>query len=476
MESPKAFISYSWSSPQHRDLIRSYAERLVSDGIDVTLDQWNLSEGHDKYAFMEGMVLDSHITHVLIFSDKQYTEKANERKAGVGTESQIISQEIYNKVKQEKFIPIVCQMQEEGDPYLPVFLKSRIWLDFSTPENVNANWERLLRVLYGKPIYEKPTLGKPPSFLLDDTRPSLPTIGKYNSLREALLSNKPSTEYHRKDFIGTVIAYADSLRIHENINIENADEKVISDFRDLLPLRDQLIDWFSLESNTLQIENFDAMIIKFLERILVLKYKPEEVTQYQNWWYDAPSLFVYELFLYFIAVLIKENKFLSLQNIFSTQYLLPDTEQRPNDFVTYNEFWAHSSVLEHRNQRLKLNRINIIADFIKERATRKDISFQEIMQAELVIFLISLVSNGRAWYPHTLTYAERGKFPFFIRLAQHKFFEQFKIVTGIASADVLRQKFSDGCERHKINSWQITFHMPFLSIPNVMNVAKWDTI
>jgi hypothetical protein len=95
MNNPKAFISYSWSSPGHCDRIRSYAERLVNEGVDVILDQWDLSEGQDKYAFMEKMVTDPSVTHVLIFSDSQYSEKADERKAGVGTESQIISKEIH---------------------------------------------------------------------------------------------------------------------------------------------------------------------------------------------------------------------------------------------------------------------------------------------------------------------------------------------------------------------------------------------
>jgi hypothetical protein len=150
MKPPKVFISYSWSSPKHRDRIRSYAERLITDKVEVTLDQWELSDGRVKYAFIDKMVSDSQITHVLVFSDQQYCEKADAGTAGGGTESQIVTQDIYFNVQQEKFIPIVCQMRENGEPYLPVFLKSRIWIDFSTPEKVDANWGRLLRVLFDK--------------------------------------------------------------------------------------------------------------------------------------------------------------------------------------------------------------------------------------------------------------------------------------------------------------------------------------
>ncbi|MBM4311988.1 MAG: TIR domain-containing protein [Deltaproteobacteria bacterium] len=133
----RVFISYSWSSPVHQRQILQWAEQLVDNGIDVVLDIWDLNEGDDKNAFMERMVTDKTVTHVLVFCDSEYANKADARKAGVGTESQIISQEVYAKVKQTKFIPIVCEFTESGEPWLPTFLKSRIWIDFSTIEAAN---------------------------------------------------------------------------------------------------------------------------------------------------------------------------------------------------------------------------------------------------------------------------------------------------------------------------------------------------
>jgi len=63
---PKIFISYSWTTPTHEDWVINLAERLVSDGIDVVIDKWDLKEGHDKYTFMESMVLSTDIVKVLI--------------------------------------------------------------------------------------------------------------------------------------------------------------------------------------------------------------------------------------------------------------------------------------------------------------------------------------------------------------------------------------------------------------------------
>jgi hypothetical protein len=79
---PKVFISYSWTSQAHQDRVREWAERLVEDGIDVVLDLFDLKEGDDKYAFMERMVTDPNVSHVLLICDKSYAEKGRHSKAG----------------------------------------------------------------------------------------------------------------------------------------------------------------------------------------------------------------------------------------------------------------------------------------------------------------------------------------------------------------------------------------------------------
>ena len=478
---PKAFISYSWSSPGHCDLVRSYAERLVNDGVDTLLDQWDLSEGQDKYAFMEKMVTGPAVSHVIIFSDQTYAQKADKREAGVGTESQIISKGVYEKVDQKKFIPVVCQRGEDGEPSLPAFLKSRIWIDFSTPESVNENWEKLLRALYGKPIHEKPSLGKPPSYLVsEEGRPALPTIGKYNSLRNALMESKPTVPFCRNDFLDAAIGYADALRIRERPeDLDNFDERVLQDLHMLLPLRDQLVDWLLLEARLPDTQELETLLVEFLERILGLKYKPPELNSWNDAWFDAHGIFVYEMFLYVVAVLVKADRPQLIHEVLTTHYILPDSEARRNrDFGTFEEFYTYSHRLKNRNERLNLRRISPIADLIKERATCSDIPFRDVMQAELVILLAAILSDEVKWYPHTLVYSDRGgtRFPLFVRAAQHKNFERLKIITGVDSGDELRQKFKEGSERHGINRWTNRVFHADVSFWNSMNMDALDTI
>ena len=452
---PKAFISYSWSSPGHCDLIRSYAERLTGDGVDVVLDQWDLSEGQDKYHFMEKMVTDSSVTHVLVFSDQKYAAKADARKAGVGTESQIMSKEIYDKVDQKKFIPIVCERNPDGEPYLPAFFHPRISIDFSTPEKVNEHWEKLVRAIYGKPLHVKPELGATPSYILvDEPGLALPTIGKFETLKQATLSDKSTVSLHRKDFLNSTFQFIDSTRIIEDPQVEHFDDKVLENIRRLLPLRDQLLDWMLLEGSFAKDSTLEEILAEFLERILERKYRPSDLQRWNESWYDPQGFFVYEVFLYAIAILIHLKRYTVLGSLLDANYLLPESQaHRQGPFVQFDVFYFYSRVFEARNQRLNLRRISLIADELKNRATRSDIKFNGVMQADLVLFVKSALSNSR-WYPQTLIYAEHAvRFPLFLRATQKRHFEHLKQIFSVASVDDFRQKMNAGQERLRTGEW-----------------------
>ncbi|MEY2195729.1 SEFIR domain-containing protein [Neobacillus sp. BF23-41] len=92
---PKVFISYSWSSEEHKKWVLNLAEKLVSEsGVDVILDL-----GHDRFQFMEESIKLA--DKVLVICDKTYCEKANGRLGGVGTETIIITPSVYKDIKQD---------------------------------------------------------------------------------------------------------------------------------------------------------------------------------------------------------------------------------------------------------------------------------------------------------------------------------------------------------------------------------------
>ena len=164
MESPKVFISYSWTTPEHEQRVLDIATELVESGIDTILDKWDLKEGDDADVFMEQMVSDPSIQKVLIICDKMYSEKSDKRKGGAGTEAQIISRRVYEQQSNEnKFVVAAFEVNEEtGKPYLPVYYGSRKYIDFTDPNKYAQKFEELVDALYSKEdmIYIESALGK----------------------------------------------------------------------------------------------------------------------------------------------------------------------------------------------------------------------------------------------------------------------------------------------------------------------------
>jgi hypothetical protein len=474
---PRVFISYSWSSLTHQQLVQSWAEQLIADGIDVVLDIYDLKEGHDKYAFMERMVTDETVTHVLIICDKTYSQKADARKAGVGTESQIISKGVYEKVEQSKFIPVVCEFDENGNPFLPTYLQSRIWIDFSTPDAVNKNWERLTRVIYGKPLHEKPKLGKPPVYITSDVAtPSSHIQVKFNSLKQAILQAKAGIALYRRDFLDACIEYADELRVRERPNVSSLGEKVLEDAKKLKIVRNHIVDWVLLESSVTQSDEYSEHLTSFLERLVEIKSRPPELNSWNDAWFEAHSVFVYETFLYIVASLLKNQSFRSLHEVFTTHYLIPTTERYgENAFNNFSIFFGHSEALQSvfapEGQKL----YSPAAEFIHQNADREDLPFESILEADLLILMMAFLSPNSWWRPQTFYYASYAEkdFPLFLRATQHKYFMKLAIITGLEDANKLRELVKEGYERLKAQQW-LNFY--FQNFWQTMNMDKLDTL
>jgi hypothetical protein len=190
-KTPRVFISYNWGTETHLSWVMQLAERLVANGIDVLIDKWELKPGDDKFVFMERMVQDESIDYVLMLLDKEYKEKADSRRGGVGTEAQILSAELYQKITQSKFIPIVTEYDEKHEPYVPVFVKNRIYIDLSTGTNFEDQYQQLVRFVYNKPLHKKPNLGTPPEYLLEERQNLAPLISKVYAIEQALVECKP---------------------------------------------------------------------------------------------------------------------------------------------------------------------------------------------------------------------------------------------------------------------------------------------
>ncbi len=161
-QAPTVFISYSWDNEAHKAWVLNLAKRLIDNGVDVTLDQFELGLGKNLSHFMERAVADA--DKVLLILTENYKLKAEGRQGGVGYEYSMINSALYKtQTNNSKFLPVL--RGEDRTASTPIFVDAFVNLDMRDDAQFSATLEELLRAIYEKPKVVKPKLGQMPDFL-----------------------------------------------------------------------------------------------------------------------------------------------------------------------------------------------------------------------------------------------------------------------------------------------------------------------
>lgn len=446
MTATKLFMSYSWSSPTHEQWVINLATELRESGIDVILDKWDLKEGHDAISFMEQMVTNPDIKKVAIVSDQIYAAKADGRAGGVGTETQIISKEVYDNQSQEKFVAVVSEKDDQGNPFLPIYYKSRIYIDLSEPDKYTENFERLQRWVFDKPLYQKPALGEKPTFLSDGLHTSLGTTSAFKRCVDAIKSGKSFAAGAMDEYFELFAKNFEKFRISK-LDGREFDDEIIRSIENFLPYRNEAIQLFITVAQYAPTKEFIERIHRFFESLIPYMQKPSHIQQWNDWDFDNFKFLVHELFLYAVAALLKQDRLELAADFLALQYYLPGNSDYGRDsMVGYWVFREHLTSLEHRNKRLGLRRLSVRSDLLKERAAGLGIEFRHLMQADFVAFLRAEVESKdewHSWWPETLVYIGHfnSAFELFARSASKVYFDRAKCLIAIQSPSDLAPLF-----------------------------------
>lgn len=468
---PRIFISYSWKPASNKRKTLDLAERLSNDGVHVILDEWDLSEGQDKFNFMEQMVNNSDIKRVLLICNKDYTEKANQREGGVGTESLIISQDIYSQAEQKKFIPVLFERDEKGKELLPTFINSRIYIDLSSEDIFEDEYQKLLRNIFDKPATKRPAIGSPPAYLFQEIPVFLPTANKALTIKNALINDKRNYQIFIDDYYSSFLIALKEFEITEeeikNLKeLNKIDELVLDKIDKLKLLRDDYIlflDVLVSYSHEINIDKF----IRFIEK-LILYFNSFEIGRFtqNNIAYikiDQFKFFYYEFFLYTVSVFVEKEKYKELSEIISTTFLLES--DRHNTVHTENIVFFNkkvNSLDKHRNERLSLNRVSIVADLLKQRADNLTYSFTKISQADALLYYISITTLNSTWFPYTTAY-HLYNIPLLDKMISNKYFEKVKSIFAVNSIDELKQKVDIAIQKNYDGYRRWNFEFPYLN-------------
>lgn len=456
MSPPRLFISYSWSSQDHETWVVNLATRLRESGIDVILDKWELKEGHDSIAFMEKMVTDPTIQKVAVISDKKYAEKADGRASGVGTETQIISREVYEKQDQNKFVAVLPERDGEGKPFLPTYYKGRIYIDLSSSDNYTEEFERLVRWVFDKPLHVKPEIGKAPAFLDDGPTKSLGTSLSFRRSLDALKNGKPFVEGAVDEYLTTFAENLERFRITLD-DSKDADDQIADSIEEFTPHKNEFVQVAHAIAQYAANGDMQKKLHRFFEQLLPYLDRPENMISHHPWAFDNFKFIVHELYLYTIAILIRYERFDFVDRLLATPYYVSANAGRGKDATTsFAEFREYMESFENRSRKLK--RLSSRADLIKQRAESSAFDFKSLMQADFVMYLRATLNNDYyvRWWPETLMYATNsyGPMEIFARSKSISYYAQVSKILGMVAAGDLKSHVTKlQSDRQVIPSW-----------------------
>ena len=439
MSEPKLFISYCWSNSEHEEWVLRLGTELCENGVDAILDKWDLKEGNDANAFMEKMVSDEEIKKVILIIDDQYSEKADKRTGGVGTETQIISAEVYKNVDdQNKFVAVIAPQGREGDPKLPVFYKSRIYIDLSDEESYGKNFDQLLRWVYDKPLNIKPEIGKKPAFLEEENQISLGTSSAFRRLLEAIRNNRSHAHGALIEYFRLFSENLEKFRLETSNRVNDFDQVIVDSINQFVPARNELVNVFGAIAQYDQSATSAPVIHKFFGSLIHYLDRPKGANSWDTWDWDNLKFIIQECFVLCVSIFLKHERFDVLAHLLNQRYYIENDGYGRSKMTSFDVFQNHLGSLDHRNKRLSLNRPSVHADMIKERCTDSGVSFNHIMQADFILYLAEAMHGLKEeqwleWWPETLVFKtfHGDTFEIFLRAESIEYFNRLAPILGV---------------------------------------------
>ena len=459
-------------------LVLDIVDKLYANGVHAIVDEYDLKPGQDIHAFMESSILDTNNGHILLMCDKAYQEKANAREGGVGAEVSIYTPEVYGNVDQQRIIPVVLETDEQGHACVPMFVKSRYYVDLSAPDRFEEAFESLLRTILDVPKRTRPRLGSVPDFLTSDEPPSYAGLQGIARQMQNLQTPSDNVRYLFNRLSESVVPYLDELAAHKD-----PDTDLPSRIDKTRPIRDLLLQIFRecVERRIVSGTELGEFIETLYNGITPFTPQNQSIGTEDEEHYH---FFFWELFVCVVTLLIHTKSYKDLHDFVFRTYFLKDNWctgscEKENDFRAFRK---HLKSLESKYNQPNngTRRLSITADTFVAREfypiwTKKNTVDADLVLFQLAEFLLRNSGDEFGWFPMTHIYSSDQP-SIWKRMVSRTHCQKLLPLFGCASIKTLKEELAKAEERTVRYNGHRGFSMGFQNVPGIFSAIRLDQI
>lgn len=260
------------------------------------------------------------------------------------------------------------------------------------------------------------------------------------------------------DFLDSIYNNLKLLKPEFSQYKDNYDEAIINQINNALPINYIFIKASLLISKAKNLEAIKT-IYNYFSEFLKLCETPEGFSgSYSEYGFDGFRFIIYEIFVAFVASLIKYNNWGIIDGVLGYDLFIEKNNKGFVPFLAINQ--GNYSLNVFRNQRLKLKRISVMSDMLKDRFTNSDLSklltHRDFMEADYFLFLRSLYNQEQSkntfrinvWCPRSCVYLY--KIPRYILKTESKYFlNQFIGALSLKNNEDLKKLLENSFIKYK---------------------------
>ena len=208
------------------------------------------------------------------------------------------------------------------------------------------------------------------------------------------------------------------------------------------PLRNDYIQFLDKLFKS-EIEFDIDIFIRFFEKLPLLKEPQEKRGSTSPREFDNFRFFIHEVFLYTVAVSLKNENYKFIEEILYSSYFIDDNNNYKNEPNRFDVFYNYIEIFDqYYKQTYSQNFFSPMADLVIKRV-HENISKDDLINADLLCHYISILESLN-WFPITYVYRTRGdrNFELFNRLVSQRHFDKVKILFNVKTPKELQEKLT----------------------------------